>query len=44
MIEVSGSLVENEPALLVNLQVLGKPRERKTAGVGLSSDVPEPLS
>ena len=44
MIEVTGSLVENEPALLVYLKILGKSRERKPACTGFPSDVPNFLN
>src|SRR6188472_2210731 len=39
MIEVSGSLFENEPTLLVHLNILGKRRERKPTSTGFSSAI-----
>src|SRR3954454_8773808 len=44
MVEITGALIENEPTLLVDLNVLGKSRERKAARAGLSPDVPELLN
>src|SRR3954447_23590469 len=44
LVEVTGSLIENEPTLLVDLNILGKPRERKPPRAGLPSDVPKRLN
>jgi hypothetical protein len=40
-IEIAGSLVENEPTLLIDLNILRKARERKATSVGLSADIPK---
>jgi hypothetical protein len=41
MVEIARSLVENEPTLLIDLNILGKRRERKAGSVGLSADIPK---